>query len=157
MNPEAEPNALLADVAGEGTDFRAALLAQTLRAVRRRQQWRQARALAVILLLAGVVGTAGLLVYRRSAPVLSTPPLAQTPPPYELVQTRPFPADAIVRSTPFAAAWAETIPVTLVQTTTTSGGFRLLNDEELLALAAARPVILIRLAGHSEQLIFLDQ
>ena len=37
---------------------------------------------------------------------------------------------------------------------TVSGGYRLLNDDELLALLADKPAVLIRTGPHTEELVF---
>ena len=158
MNHPPDKKHLLDDVLSEAApaDFREALLGETLHLARRRRQWRQTRrvagALTVLTLLA-------VLVWQNS-PQLRT---AQSPltkagnKSYELVRTRSLPVGAIVTTRPLAAEQfiASAGTVAVVQTVT-SGGFRVINDDELLALVAPRPAALIRLGPHSAQLIFVN-
>jgi hypothetical protein len=62
-----------------------------------------------------------------------------------IVVTQPFPTDQLV---------ASVATVEMIQTS--SGNFRVINDDELLALVAARPAALVRLGPHSEQLVFVN-
>jgi hypothetical protein len=62
-----------------------------------------------------------------------------------IVVTEPLSADHLVAS----VAIAEMIQ-------TSSGNFRVINDDELLALVAPRPAALVRLGPHSEQLFFVN-
>jgi hypothetical protein len=152
MNPEPEPTRLLTDVTLEGADFREAMLGQTLRAVRRRRHWRQAqRAVAIFVIL----GVAGFLVYRQAGRHSSPVAVESVSHVYRLVQTEPLPAVALVSTQPFADKVITVEPVSIVETTAASGNFRVLNDDELLALVA-RPAVLIRLDANSERLIFPD-
>jgi hypothetical protein len=68
-------------------------------------------------------------------------------PPGAIVRTQPFAPDRIVMSV---------ASVDVVRTTPSSGGFRRLNDDELLALVAPRPAALVRVGPDSSKLIFLD-
>ena len=73
-----------------------------------------------------------------------------------LVRTQPLPASAIVSTRNFSATgFAETVPK-VVEVATVSGGFRLINDDELLALLADKPAVLIRTGPHSEELVFAN-
>ncbi|MDE3067292.1 MAG: hypothetical protein KGJ60_07040 [Verrucomicrobiota bacterium] len=75
-----------------------------------------------------------------------------------LVRTRPLPAADIVTTRPPAAGQlaGASAPVKIVQTTATSGRFRVINDEELLALLGSHPAALIRTGPHSEELVFAN-
>jgi hypothetical protein len=151
---------LLNEVLAEATPtgFRDAMLNQTLRAVRRRRRWRQTRratALLTVLLLCGV------FVWRKNPPpkpVVSVPTTtARTAEKsYTLVETRPLPASHIVTTRPLAPGEfvGSTANVKIVETR--SGNYRVINDDELLALVASHPAVLIRTGPHSEELVFAD-
>jgi hypothetical protein len=150
MNPEPEQKRLLTDVTLEGADFREAMLGQTLRAVRRRRHWRQAQRVAALCM---VLGVAGFLAYRQADRHSSPVAVESASHVYRLVQTEPLPVASLVSTEPFAGKVIAVEPVKIVQTTAASGNFRVLNDDELLALVA-RPAVLIRLDANSERLIF---
>jgi hypothetical protein len=152
MNRESEPKILLTDVTLEGADFREAMLGQTLRVARRRRHWRQARHAAALFV---VLGVAGLLVYKKAERHSASSVAQNVSHGYRLVQTEPLPAAALVSTRPFAGTVTAVASVRTVQTTPASGKFRLLNDDELLALVA-RPAALIRIDAHSQRLIFAN-
>ncbi|HEY5345192.1 MAG TPA: hypothetical protein VIK62_02485 [Verrucomicrobiae bacterium] len=158
MNNRADQESLLAEVLAEASppDFRAAMLAETLRRVRRRRQFRQTRqvagALAATILLVVVVSR------QFSKPTADLPPLAKeiATQNYELVRTQPLPPGAIVSTRSFpATGFAATVP-DVVEVATISGGYRLINDNELLALLADKPAVLIRTGPGSEELVFAN-
>ena len=62
-----------------------------------------------------------------------------------LISTRSFPATGLAASVP-----------EIIQVATTGGGYRLINDDELLALLADNPAVLIRTGPHSEELVFAN-
>jgi hypothetical protein len=158
MNRPPEKEQLLTDVLADAApvDFREALLNETLHLVRRRRRWRQTRrtagTLAVLALLA-------VLFWQN----LPQHPAAQSPmtkagnESYKLVRTQSLPVGAKVTTRPLAAEQliASTANVDFIQTTMSSG-FRVINDEELLALLSPRPAVLIRLGPNSEQLILVN-
>ncbi len=75
---------------------------------------------------------------------------------YELVRTQPLPASALISTRSFSATgFAVSVPK-VIEIATTSGGFRLINDDELLALLANKPAVLIRTGPHSEELVFAN-
>jgi hypothetical protein len=158
MNNRTEKESLLAEVLAEASpaEFRAALLAETLRRARRRRQFLQARqavgVLAVVSLLAVLVAQQ----FSRT-PAVSTP-LAKkiTKPSCELVRTQPMSAGALVRTRKFSETQFAAPGSTVVEVATVSGGFRVINDNELLALLADKPVILIRTGPNSEELVFAN-
>jgi hypothetical protein len=153
MNSERESNHLLNDITLEGADFREAMLGQTLRVVRRRRHWRQARRVVILFVALGVVG---FLVHRKTER-LSSPVIAQNvTQAYQLVQTKPLPLAALVSTRPFAGTQIAVAPaISIVQTTASSSHFHVLNDDELLALVA-RPAVLIRIDTNTERLIFVN-
>ena len=67
--------------------------------------------------------------------------------PAAVVCTQPMATKLVVSSTP---------SVYVVHTRPRGEGFRLINDDELLALAAPRPAVLMRLGPSSQMLIFAD-
>lgn len=158
MNHPAENNGLLQDVLAEATpeEFRAALLGETLRHARRRRGLRRARQ-------AGAVGAAALVlgwfVVRfapsRAIPETTTEKIASTASSYELITTLPLPAAALVRTQPLAAgALVASSPDTITVNTTPGLGYRVIGDEELLALAAPRRPMLVRVGPDAQELIF---
>jgi hypothetical protein len=158
MNNHADQESLLAEVLAEASpaDFRAAMLAETLRLARRRRQFRQIRQAA------GVLAVAGLLAIF-AAQQFSTPPTTSTPlakkivqQSYQVVRTQALPASAIISTMKFASAGLTASVPKVIEVTTISGGFRLINDDELLALLADKPAVLIRTGPHSEELIFAN-
>ncbi len=158
MNNRADQESLLAEVLAEASppDFRAAMLAETLRRARRRRQFRRARNAA------GVLAVAGLLAFLAAQP-FSKPAIISTPlakqiakPSYELVRTQPLPASERVGTRSFSATGFVVAAPKVIEVATTGGGFRMINDNELLALLADKPAILIRTGPQSEELVFAN-
>jgi hypothetical protein len=73
-----------------------------------------------------------------------------------LIRTRPLPANVFVRTRSFPATGFVLPGPSVIEVTTTGGGFRLINDDELLALLADKPAVLIRTGPHSEELVFAN-
>src|SRR4051812_2676404 len=136
MNKHQENESLLKDVLGEGpfASQREALLANTLRHVRKRRQIRYARHMAYIVPFAVLI-LAGLLNLR-------TPKRAETrvapPKPYLLVQTQPLPSSALVASKSLPpSSFITSVPMAAVLTTAASKvQLQVVNDDALLAMAA---------------------
>jgi hypothetical protein len=157
MNHEPDNEQLLADVLAEAApaDFREALLGETLRLACRRRRWRQTRRAAALLVALGLLA----VLVRQNFP---TPPRAPMPvtkakvKSYELVCTQPLSAGAMVVTRPLSAGQLVASGATTEMVQTSSGNFRVINDDELLALVASRPAALVRLSPHSERLIFAD-
>jgi len=158
MNHEADNGLLLNDVLAEAAspDFRRAMLDQTLGLARRRRRWRQTRRAA------GILAILGLLVFfvwqknvpqRSSAPASVAGAVARN---YKLVRTQPLPASEIVTTQPIASGRviASAPTVEIIQT----GGnhYRVINDNQLLALLASHPAALVRVGPHSEELVFVN-
>jgi hypothetical protein len=158
MNNRADQDNMLAEVLAEASppDFRAAMLAETLRLARRRRQFRQARHAAGVLALTGLLAV--LVMQQFSKPPAVSLPLAKTiaRQSYELVRTQPLPANALVRTRSFSAAGLTAPVPRIVEVATTGSGYRLINDNELLALLADKPAVLIRTGPHSEELVFAN-
>ena len=158
MNNRADQENLLAEVLAEALpmDFREAMLAETLRLARRRRQFRQTRRAAGILAVASLLAV--LVTRQFSKPPGVSPPQAKKieQQSYELVRTQPLPASALISTRSFSATgFAVSVPK-VIEIATTSGGFRLINDDELLALLANKPAVLIRTGPHSEELVFAN-
>jgi hypothetical protein len=158
MNNRVDQDNLLAEVLAEASpaDFRAALLAETLRLARRRRQWRQVRPVAGILALAALLAV--LAAHQSSKPPTAASSISKkiVPPSYQLVRTQPLPAGALITTRVFSTAGLATAIPKVIEVATVSGGFRLINDDELLALLADKPAVLIRTGPHSEELIFAN-
>lgn len=158
MNNRSEPQCLLDDVLAEASppDFRASLLAGTLRQARRRRHWRQARQVAGTL---AVLLLAGILTWPHPAEKISTARPATkcaAPKSFQLVETQLLPADAIISTKNFAVVKIVFTTAGAVEIATCSGGFRLINDEQLLALLGGSPAALIRTGADSEELVFAN-
>ena len=155
MNPLIERQALLEAVLAESLPggVRAAMLDQTLRLARRRRRARAARrgaawlglgAMAATLLWLGWVGPRrGGRATAAVCPIMRSRPL----PAAALVQTQPLPPGWVVRSTR---------AFMLVRTTPTSGPYRQLTDEELLALTSPHPAALVWRAPHEAELVLAE-
>jgi hypothetical protein len=156
MNQHADKDQLLAEVLAPPPDFRATLLAETLRLARRRRHFRQARQVVGALALLGWLVVFVARPFSTSPTV--SPPLARphAKPSFTLVCTQPLPAAAIVSSGNFSATGWATAVTKPVEIVTTSGGFHLINDSELLALLAGKPAILIRTGPQTEELVFAN-
>ena len=158
MNKRTDQESLLAEVLAEASpaDFREAMLAETLRLARRRRQFRQARPAAGFLVLMGLLVLLAAQFFSKR-PVVS-PPLAKPieRQSYQLVRTEPMPAGAIIRTVKFSEAqFAGSVPK-VVEVATTGGGFRVISDNELLALLADKPAVLVRTGPNSEELVFAN-
>jgi hypothetical protein len=152
-------NELLDDVLAEAAPagFREALLDKTLRVVRRRRQIRRARNVAGMFI---IVGLLGIFVWQKTLkkPSMSIVPqgprLAQKG--YALIRTQPLSAVDVVTTHPPSAVPFITSAATVEIVETTSGHFRMINDQQLLALVAAHPAVLVRTGPNSEQLVFAN-
>jgi hypothetical protein len=157
MNHETDQEQLLADVITEGAPagFREAALGRTLRVVRLRRRVGYAMRAAMVLLFFGV----GAFWFRLNRPLDSPQPFARdTAAPYQPIETQPLPASARVGTRPLAEDGfiLAGSPVAKVETTRTSGGFKVIDDDQLLALVAARPAMLVRITPALEQLVFVN-
>src|SRR5882724_8568623 len=157
MNHKTDHEQLLADVMVEGApaDFRQAMLGRTLGVVRRRRRLRHAFRAAAALIFIGVVA---FWFRPNRLPKASTSVAGNPAAPYQLIQTQPLPASALVSTQPLVAeefALAAS-PILMVETTSASGGFTVINDDQLLELVAPRPAALVRITPTLEQLVFVN-
>lgn len=146
-------HALLADVLAEAEPaaFRSALLGDTLRLARRRRRTRLAVRVGAA---AAGCAVAGFFAWRGAGPA----PVATPAAPHARVSTYPLSSDAIVRTRSLDAAQQVATVATLVPVRTPAAipDLRRIGDAELLALAAPRPVALVRVGPQAQELIFTD-
>jgi hypothetical protein len=159
MSDRSEQKRLLADMLAESSppDFRAALLDKTLRHARTRRRWRQARQTGGVLVLA--VLTAVLCLQRPPGKSPIVRPAAKIPVPqsFQLVETRSLPAAAIITTVNFAPVNIIASGTGVTEITSTSGHFKFINDQELLALVGNYyPAALVRTGPDSEELVFAN-
>lgn len=157
MNKKTD-NELLDDVLSEAAPpaFREALFGQTLGAVRRRRRFRHARNAAVLVVLFAL---AGIFIWQRNPErrSIATAPKIQTPArTYTLVSTQPLAVSDIVTTHAPGSVQLITSAPTVEIVETSTGNFHVINDEQLLALVAAHPAVLVRTGPHSEQLVFAN-
>jgi hypothetical protein len=157
MNRPTDNERLLDDVLSEAVpaDFREALLGETLRLAGRRRRWRQTCRAAASLVALGLL--AGLVWQNQPRPPAAMPPVAKAGDKgYQLIRTEPLLVSAMVTTHSLAEGQFVASVATTEMVQTSSGNFRVINDDELLALAASRAVALVRLGPHSEQLVFAN-
>ena len=153
MRPPADRERLLAEVLSDDAGFREALLAQTVRLARRRRGFRQARqatvALAALLCLA-------TLIWRSLPPRAVTREMAVGR--CAIVRTQPLPSSALVTTQPLPSdkLVASIATAKVIETTADIGRFQEIGDDALLALAAPRPAVLVRLGPGREELVFVN-
>ena len=159
MNDRSDHKKLLDDVLAESSppDFRAALLGETLRLARSRRRRRQARRSAGVLaaLLFAVWFAWQNRPMQRTVAVRPAAPTWAAKS-YTLVETQPFSAKAILTTKDFVGAKLIASTTRVEAITTRGGGFRFINDAQLLALAGPRPAMLIRTGPNAEELVFAD-
>lgn len=158
MNRKPDKEQLLDDVLTEATPtrFRDTLLSETLCLVKRRRRWRETRRAAALLALLALFG---FFIRQDNLPQKSTAPApaaATKRKSLMLVNTQTLPTGNVVARQPRISnqlvATAETVKVVQTQ----SGGYCMVSDEELLALVASHPAVLIRTKEHSEKLVFVN-
>src|ERR1035437_9986901 len=125
MNNRTDQESLLAEVLAEAspTDFREAMLAETLRLARRRRQFRQVRQAAGVL---AVIGLLAVLVAQQFSrqPDVSMPLVKKIVKlSYELVRTQPLPAGALISTRKFSEAQFAASVSTVVAVAPVGGGF----------------------------------
>jgi hypothetical protein len=155
MNRRADNEDLLSDVLSETTpaDFRAAMLNETLRCVGKRRRVKQMRGAAALL---AVLGLIGFFAWSHLRPATTVPLQVVAEKSYQLIQTQPLRTGMIITSRPMTSEQmaVSTRAANIIETRSVGNGFRVINDDELLALVAPRAVVLVRLGQNSEQLIF---
>lgn len=156
MNRKPEIEELLNDVFAEGApaDFREASLGDTLRRIRRRRYFRKGLQGAAVAMIFGILS---FLVWPgREQQPMRAPVTAKIEKGYKIIHTHPMPAGSIVttHATTFENLKLPKQSVAIVGTK--HGEYRVINDEELLALLGPRPAALIRVGADSEELVFIN-
>jgi hypothetical protein len=154
MNPRIDREALLDDITADSlpAEFRTGLLQETLRLARQRRRFRQIRRAAASLAL-----LAGLAVW-----------LWRSPSPTSVSQTAGTRTVTVVRSSPLSASERISTRVlapehyvataTYTRTVATSAVHpppRLIDDTELLTLAAPTGAVLVHWDSRSPELVFV--
>jgi hypothetical protein len=153
MKPPFNHNPLLDDVLTEGAEFRNELLERTLEQVRRSKRVRQ---LNQTLLAASV--SVGLLLMVWKAYFPSSHSARSELPALDVVTSHPVAPSMIVETEIGAISLISSSDADLavVHSQFGEGLFLEINDQELLALFAGRPVALVREAPGRAELLFLD-
>jgi hypothetical protein len=145
---------LLSDVLAEDTnaDFREALLDHTLHFVRRKRRFRKVRqgAYASLMIAALALVSVRFFISRPPAP-------KRLESSYALVMTQPFPASAVLSTSPdhSVAAISTSPTVEWIATAESSPILHQLDDDELLALLPS-PALLVRRGPHIAELVFAN-
>lgn len=146
---------LLTDVLSEATpsELRDALLEATLHEARRRRYWRRTRHAVTLAVAFGMIG---FFAWRYPRPVNVPPVIVEEN--CRIIATQPLRADAIITTRHFDPSLVvlSAITTSVLETRFFENEFRIIDDEELLALVAPRAAALVRLEDHSEQLIFIN-
>lgn len=157
MNREPENRDFLDDVLSEATPapFREAMLDQMLRGAGRRRSGRRIR---VASMLIAALALAGMFAWRHRPNPISQPPRTIAEKRYRLITTEPLPVSAIISTRSFGSDFviASTASVEVVETESANKGFRVIDDNELLAMVGSRPAALVRLDDHFARLIFVN-
>lgn len=153
MKPQNDRERLLADVLGESSEpeFHAAMLAETLRLARGRRRLRQVQRAGGLLAVSIVLAMLMMRSPRPATPVKeASPPRA-----YELTISQPLSLDQVVTTIPTAADLLLASTTTIPTVSTEPGNYRLLGDDELLALAP-QPAALVRRGPHRAELVLVS-
>jgi hypothetical protein len=153
-------NELLDDVLAEAApaNFREALLDETLRIVRRRRRLRQVRNVVGMLIFMGFLGVfvRQQMLKKPSSIAIAPQPTKPVEKGYTVIHSQPLSASDVITTHPPGAIPLITSAATVEIVETTPGQFRLINDQQLLALVAAHPAVLVRTGPNSEQLVFAN-
>ena len=153
MKPDAER--LLDDVLGEAAspDFRAGLLDGTLKQARRRKQFRRWNR---GLLMAALVVAAWVWSRKPHTAVEVERVTAQKP--FEIIVSKPMNPAWIIVSSPGLVKEinSSNFRVGIIETDPTVRYFRELNDDQLMALTAGKPSMLVRQGPHEAELLVVD-
>ncbi|MGD0016170.1 MAG: hypothetical protein ABSC38_01440 [Verrucomicrobiia bacterium] len=163
MKQPTKTERLLDEVLAEtiSADFSQGLLEQTLHQARRRRRIRHLRQGLLMLAALGALPF-WLWHLKTSAPVQNTEEIRSAPqmaPAFVVVKTRPLSPGMLVETQTGLATTISTTPsaITLVATRPADQSFRLLDDDQLLALVADQPAAMVRLGPHDATLIITDQ
>jgi hypothetical protein len=155
MNRPTDHERLFADALADETPggFRETLLGEMLRLTRTRRRWRQTRRGTSALVLLALLGMLVRFLLPQSPPAMPGEMAG-----CEIILTQPLPADALVTTQPFSPdRFIASAPgANIVQTTVAAGAYQEIGDDQLLTLAAPRPVLLVGCGPRCKQLIFVD-
>jgi hypothetical protein len=148
---------LLSDIFSEDADseFREALLDQTLRIVRRKRRFRKARQAAFVTVM-----VAGLVLISFHS-LVSKPPVSKIAKrvalPYLVVTTQPSSPDAVLSTSPDHSIRiiSSSPTVQLVGTSESADILHQLDDDELLTLLPS-PALLVRRGPHLAEVVFAN-
>ena len=158
MKRESDDEALLRDVFGEAApaSLRDAMLGESLRVVRRRHKIRRVGRVTALLVVLGLA----VVLFRQSTPrrpdVLSKATPAMVEKSYTPVRSQPLPAAALVTTRPLSSGQFIGAAVLAGIVRTRPDSFRVINDDELLALLSPRPCALIQVGPNLEKLVFVN-
>jgi hypothetical protein len=153
MNPDR--NRLLDEILKEAApaEFRNVVLEQTLRRVRRRRVVRQVQrgvvAMALLAALPFVIWRTFFFPIREThSPIPKFAAASfRSLAPCVLVETKPGGVETVASSVG---------AVVIVETATIKDAPKEITDEELLALTAGRPAVLVRQSPHQAELLFVN-
>jgi hypothetical protein len=157
MSDRCDRETLLGDILAHGgaADLREAMLRRTLGHVKRRRVLRHARRAGAVL--AGVAVLC-LLVWRLTLPSVHKPNIPE--PSYTLVHTQPLNESAQVQTRPLErlslVSSTPSIDLVTVGTSLEVPTYQDIDDATLLALAAPKTPVLVRLDSHSAELVFVS-
>ncbi len=154
MNERHPQDRLLDDVLADAVSpgFREALLEQALAEMRIRRRMRHLRQGA----LAATLALAACFALWRGLPSGRTKPVSTTA--FGLVLTRPLTPSQIVATQPGATAIVATSADLVAELETVPGGklFHEFSDSDLLTFLSGKPVVLVAVAPHRDELVFLN-
>jgi hypothetical protein len=135
------------------SDFRATVLADTLRHARRRKQTRRLNATLAAI---AVVGLLTFSVWNPTQNQTAVHPDSSSN--VQVIESRPLNPNQIVSTTAGSVRWVDSsiTTVALVETDPVQRNFEEINDQQLLALAAGRPIAFLHLGSDREELILLN-
>lgn len=155
MKNENEHGRLMDDILEEIAPpaFRAELLDRILKQAQRRnrmRRWNNG------VFTTAVIAVIGLFAWRMHVPEKGKQeqPLSGL----TVVTSKPLAASMAVESNPGSVTVISSFPstITVVETSPSAHDYRELNDEELLAMVAGTPSVLVRLGPHQAELLVVD-
>jgi hypothetical protein len=142
---------LLQEVLEQGTpaEFQSALLENTLRAARRRKQFRQIgrSALGLAVILVALI----VLFYKPASPL----PLQSQRSTVSIIHSQKLQSGMFLttrKSVPQVTSSTSTFAIV----NTRAGGFKLMGDHELLAFLTGHPAALVRRGNGNADLVFVN-
>ena len=142
---------LLEDVASR--EFRTLVLDQTLRAVRRRKRVRQQN---IALIAAACVAVFAFVLWKTREPLIVLKPAQR--PVSTIVRSKTLSPPPVVRTKPGGVEMVSSSASTFtpVETRASESCYTEIDDAQLFALLAGKPVALVHRGPNQAQLIFLN-